>query len=126
MASAIVSGAAHVANELVRLSTTHWREFAPWVGVFFAIHVAFGRVLPWLVPSVYDVFNTDAIANGKRQLTRRELAKDIRTRIVALVFAAYVVALAAYGVWFADDYATLAASPLNATTPLTRHLNLVR
>jgi hypothetical protein len=111
-----------VAAELALQARTHWQRCAPGAALFFGLHILFGRVLPFLVPSVYDVFNAGALAAGKKPLSRGALAKDVRTRLVSILFAVYVVYWSIVGVFVADDYAYLSARRLDATTPLTVHL----
>jgi len=125
-ASSVVGGLGAVASELGRLAARDWRDYAPWVAFWFALHGLFEVGVPWLAPGAYDVFNRGALAAGRKPMSRVALAKDIRTRLCAIAFSVHVVSVVCYGALMTDDHSRLRAQGLRGSTPLTRHLNLVR
>ena len=114
----------HVFTEFWKQAILQWREYTPWLAVWFGAHVLFETILPSVWPAIYDIFNLGAIKQGKKPLSRVALAKDIRTRAVATIFAIYIVGLAIFGV-LRGDYSYLAEKGFYATTPLTVHMSHV-
>lgn len=120
----ISSGVFTVASELQRLATLRWRRYIPWVAFWFCLHVLFERIVPAVFgAAVYDVFNNHRTLAGKKPLPRPVIAKDVRTRLVAIIFAVWCVAFCVYGVFIADDYTLLSQQGFSAWTPLTLHMN---
>ena len=106
---------------LSTLLAQHWRDLAPYLVLLAALHALVELGVPALWPEAYDALNAGAAAAGKPLRSRRELARDVRTRVVASLFSVYVVGSAVWGVW-AGDYAALAGAGFSASTPLTAHL----
>lgn len=112
----------NIAKELLLQVTLNARVLVPHVAVWFALHMLFGRVITAAFPAIYDTFNAGAIKAGKKPLSRSALVKDVRTRIVASIFAVYVVGACLLGAFVWDDYARTVDMGFYGTTPLTVHL----
>lgn len=103
-------------GELSSLVAGHWREVAPYVAFFFALHAALEFGVPAAWPGAYDAL---ARAGGGKP-DRRALARDARTKLLASAMALEVTALSLAGLARADERALFA--DLYGSTPLTAHL----
>ena len=118
--SAFPAGVTEVISIICRAWVTNWPHLWPWLAFWFGLHFAVEYGAPALFgPAVYDFLGRDG-----KITSRRELAKDARTKVVACVQAIYVTIACAYGLMSPNEYARLRLDPY-ATSPLTFHLSFL-
>jgi hypothetical protein len=114
----VLEGFAAVPREIAGLWFEHRAALAPWVALWFGLHVA----TQYLVPALFGR-RVYAALNGDGKLpSAADQARDARTKVIAVVHALLVTGIALYGLWWRRaDYLFL-RSDVDAGTPLTQQL----
>lgn len=110
---------------ITELSSLLWNELpflVPYLAVFIAVHTIVQYILPLFYPSLYDfldnkTFTTVSATFGKRA----SLAADMRTKVIAGVFALHVASLSLWYLMFGAEVETLQRD-VDSSTWLTTHL----
>lgn len=66
----------------------HAGALAPYLGLWFAMHLTLEKVLPHVIPGVYQLLNPS------RKLSMATIAKDLRSKVICTSMAIWVVYLA--------------------------------
>ena len=88
--------------------------------VYIFLHIITEFAIPTIIPHIYDSLGNKELASGK-SISRRKLAADARTKIVASAMALYVVPLSFWALFISKNtnYQLLRLSPYEST-PLTQ------
>jgi hypothetical protein len=104
----------------VQSAAAHSGELAPYVLLYFSLHVLLQYVVPLLRPDAYDVLAGPAGSPSPSPAARRKLAAEARTKIIATLMALEVSILGLYGLCTAEGASLF--HDLYSSSYLTDHI----